>query len=102
MLEYLVAGSVNVSVPASVWVILGVCRSDVHDRFLIGKEILTAMGMVVSGLGCRAAHMDPKNIVMLSEHQRVKAGGNGMSLPCVGLAMLAAVLLTAPVGKANR
>ncbi len=69
-----------------------------HQRFMLGKEILAAMGLPVTGMACHAAHVDPKNITMLSEHQRVKAGGNGMSLPCVALAMLGAVLLSADKG----
>ena len=72
-------------------------RSDRHQRFLTGKEMLTAMGMCVTGFSSRASQVDMKNIAMLSSNEQVRCAGNGMHLACVGLAMLSAVLLTEPV-----
>lgn len=55
------------------------------------------MGMCVSGMASQVAHVNLKDISMLSSSQQVRCAGNGMSLPCVALAMLAAVLLTEPI-----
>jgi hypothetical protein len=63
---------------------------------MTGKEMLTSMGMCVSAFAAQAAHVDVKDVSMLSQSQQVKCAGNGMHLACVGLSMLAAVLLTRP------
>ena len=69
-------------------------RSDQRGRWLIGKELLTALGLPVTGPMAAAARVDPVVVDMLTEANMAKMAGNGMHLPSVGLAMLAAILCT--------
>lgn len=63
-------------------------------RWLVGKELLNAVGVPVMAESAQTARVDKASIqrVHLSEHALTTMCGNSMHVPCVGFAILVAAL----------
>jgi len=67
---------------------------EMAGRWLIGKELLNAVGVPVLTESAQAARVDRASIedLQLSEHALTSMSGNSMHVPCVGFSILVAAL----------
>jgi hypothetical protein len=63
-------------------------------RWMVGKELLNAVGIPVMAESAQAARVDKASIedLRLSEHALTTMCGNSMHVPCVGFSILSAAL----------
>jgi hypothetical protein len=73
------------------------CRSRKLNKHLVGCEMMAACGMPVFARLATAAQVNTVPTNTFSENSLTTMAGNSMHVPCVGFAILAAMLCTEAV-----
>lgn len=75
-------------------------RSEEKQRMVTARESLLTLGFPCAP-SCAAAKVDPVDIDNIPQKKLLDYAGNGMHLPCVGFALLVAVLALQPVSNSK-